>query len=432
MMTYEEARRFLENCNQYAGELTLEPLREMLCRLGNPQDKLSFVHIAGTNGKGSILAYVSTILFKAKYRVGRYVSPTIFGYRERIQVNGVSISREDLTRLTEKVERVGAQMLSEGLRHPTMFEAETAVAFLYFLEQGCEIVVLEAGMGGRTDATNVIQNTLVAVLASISMDHMGFLGDTLFEIAENKAEIIKPGCMVVSVKQMEEAERAVMERSKKVGCSVVVADADAAVHRKRGLFQQTFDYKEQESVEIALSGEYQFINAVAALEVVEALRKKGYQIPEEAVRSGLKETVWKGRFTVVAREPYVIVDGAHNRDAAKRLRETIEQYLSDKRLIYIMGVLADKEYERVIEETVSFASEIVTVMTPDNERALPAEKLAEAVAKYHVPVQAAESIADAVERAYALARKEDVILAFGSLSYLGELIRQVERRTSDD
>lgn len=432
MMTYEEARRFLENCNQYAGELTLEPLREMLRRLGNPQDKLSFVHIAGTNGKGSILAYVSTILFKAKYRVGRYVSPTIFGYRERIQVNGVSISREDLTRLTEKVERVGAQMLSEGLRHPTMFEAETAVAFLYFLEQGCEIVVLEAGMGGRTDATNVIQNTLVAVLASISMDHMGFLGDTLFEIAENKAEIIKPGCMVVSVKQMEEAERAVMERSKKVGCSVVVADADAAVHRKRGLFQQTFDYKEQESVEIALSGEYQFINAVAALEVVEALRKKGYQIPEEAVRSGLKETVWKGRFTVVAKEPYVIVDGAHNRDAAKRLRETIEQYLSDKRLIYIMGVLADKEYERVIEETVSFASEIVTVMTPDNERALPAEKLAEAVAKYHVPVQAAESIADAVERAYALARKEDVILAFGSLSYLGELIRQVERRTSDD
>ena len=432
MMTYKEARRFLENCNQYAGELTLEPLREMLRRLGNPQDKLSFVHIAGTNGKGSILAYVSTILFKAKYRVGRYVSPTIFGYRERIQVNGVSISREDLTRLTEKVERVGAQMLSEGLRHPTMFEAETAVAFLYFLEQGCVIVVLEAGMGGRTDATNVIQNTLVAVLASISMDHMGFLGDTLFEIAENKAEIIKPGCMVVSVKQMEEAERAVMERSKKVGCSVVVADADAAVHRKRGLFQQTFDYKEQESVEIALSGEYQFINAVAALEVVEALRKKGYQIPEEAVRSGLKETVWKGRFTVVAREPYVIVDGAHNRDAAKRLRETIEQYLSDKRLIYIMGVLADKEYERVIEETVSFASEIVTVMTPDNERALPAEKLAEAVAKYHVPVQAAESIADAVERAYALARKEDVILAFGSLSYLGELIRQVERRTSDD
>lgn len=432
MMTYEEARRFLENCNQYAGELTLEPLREMLRRLGNPQDKLSFVHIAGTNGKGSILAYVSTILFKAKYQVGRYVSPTIFGYRERIQVNGVSISREDLTRLTEKVERVGAQMLSEGLRHPTMFEAETAVAFLYFLEQGCEIVVLEAGMGGRTDATNVIQNTLVAVLASISMDHMGFLGDTLFEIAENKAEIIKPGCMVVSVKQMEEAERAVMERSKKVGCSVVVADADAAVHRKRGLFQQTFDYKEQESVEIALSGEYQFINAVAALEVVEALRKKGYQIPEEAVRSGLKETVWKGRFTVVAREPYVIVDGAHNRDAAKRLRETIEQYLSDKRLIYIMGVLADKEYERVIEETVSFASEIVTVMTPDNERALPAEKLAEAVAKYYVPVQAAESIADAVERAYALARKEDVILAFGSLSYLGELIRQVERRTSDD
>lgn len=432
MMTYEEARRFLENCNQYAGELTLEPLREMLRRLGNPQDKLSFVHIAGTNGKGSVLAYVSTALLKAKYRVGRYVSPTIFEYRERIQVNGESISCKDLARLTEKVEHVGAQMLAEGLWHPTMFEAETAVAFLYFLEQGCELVVLEAGMGGKTDATNVIKNTLVAVLTSISMDHIGFLGDTLFEIAQNKAEIIKPGCTVVSAKQMEEAKRAVMQKSREVNCPVVIADADAAVHRIRGLFSQAFDYKERKKVEIALSGEYQFANAVVALEVLDALRKKGYRIPEEAVRSGLKETVWKGRFTVVAKEPYVIVDGAHNRDAAKKLRETIEQHLSDKRLIYIMGVLADKEYERVIEETAPYAAEIVTVMTPDNERALPAEELAKAVAKYHSHVQAAESIADAIERAYALAGKEDVILAFGSLSYLGELMRQVERRRASD
>lgn len=427
-MTYEEARNYLESCNQYAGELTLEPLREMLRRLSNPQDRLRFVHIAGTNGKGSVLAYVSTVLQKAGYRVGRYVSPTIFSYRERIQVDGESISREDLVRLTEKVQQVGKEMLSEGFSHPTMFEAETAVAFLYFVQQGCDLVVLEAGMGGRTDATNVIKNTLVAVLVSISMDHMGFLGNTLAEIAEHKAGIIKPGCIVVTAKQELEAQQAVLASAKACGCRVVIADECQVVNRERGLLEQKFDYKERSQVEISLSGEYQFSNAAVALEVFDALREKGYQISEDAIRQGLKHTLWKGRFTLLCKEPYVIVDGAHNRDAAKRLKETVEQYLSGRRLIYIMGVLADKEYEAVIAQTASYASEIITVMTPDNERALPAEALKEAVAKYNPHVQAAGSIADAVQRAYALAGKEDVILAFGSLSYLGELMRQILRR----
>ncbi len=427
-MTYEEARRYLEECNQYAGELTLGPLREMLRRLDDPQDRLKFVHIAGTNGKGSVLAYVSAVLQRAGYRVGRYMSPTIFRYRERIQVNEESISKEDLTRLTEKVQKVGEQMLLEGLGHPTMFEAETAVAFLYFTEQECDLVVLEAGMGGRTDATNVIRNTLVAVLASISMDHMSFLGDTLSEIAKQKAGIIKPGCTVVTVKQEPEAEQEVLARSRECGCEVVVADADQVIHRKRDFSEQKFDYKERTQVEISLSGEYQFINAAAALEVLDVLREKGYSISEESIREGMKHTVWKGRFTLMAKEPYVIVDGAHNRDAAKRLRETIEQYLKGRRLIYIMGVLADKEYEVVIEQTASYASEIITVMTPDNDRALPAEDLKKAVERYNPHVQAADSIADALHRAYDLAGKEDVILAFGSLSYLGELMRQIEQR----
>ena len=184
-MTYEEAKQFLEDCNQYAGEFTLEPLQEMLRRLGDPQEELSFVHIAGTNGKGSVLAYVSTVLKETGYRVGRYISPTIFSYRERIQVNEQYITKEALVRLTERIRAVGEQMLSEGLSHPTMFEAETALAFLYFAEQKCDLVVLECGMGGRLDATNVIRHTIVAVLASISMDHMGFLGNTLSEIAQN-------------------------------------------------------------------------------------------------------------------------------------------------------------------------------------------------------------------------------------------------------
>lgn len=427
-MTYEEAKQFLAGCNQYAGEITLTPLRELLKRLGNPQDSLKFIHIAGTNGKGSVLAFVSTVLKESGYRTGRYISPTIFSYRERIQVDEAYISREDLTRLTEKVQAAGKEMLSEGLGHPTMFEAETAVAFLYFAEQACDLVVLETGMGGRTDATNVIQNTEAAVLASISMDHMGFLGDTLALIAENKAGIIKPGCTVVTAKQKPEAARAVEEQAKACGCPVRTVDPSRIVNRKRGLFAQTFDYKDHKQTEISLSGEYQFENAALALEVVDALREKGYKIPDTALRAGLKKTVWTGRFTVVAKEPYFIVDGAHNQDAAERLRQTIENYLSGRRFIYIMGVLADKEYDLVIQKTAALASNIITVMTPDNDRALPAEDLARAVAKRNSHVRAADSIADAVEKAYELADKDDVILAFGSLSYLGELVRTVKKR----
>lgn len=428
-MTYEEAKKYLEGCNRYAGELTLEPLREMLKHLGDPQDGLRFVHIAGTNGKGSVLAYISTVLKEAGYRVGRYISPTIFSYRERIQVDEAYISREDLVRLTKRIRAAGDAMLAEGLRHPTMFEAETALAFLYFAEQKCDLVVLECGMGGRTDATNVIRNTEAAVLASISRDHMGFLGDTLSEIAGNKAGIIKPGCTAVTTKQKPEAECMIREQAEACGCPVVTADPEQATDRKRGLFLQSFDYKSRKRMEIALSGEHQFENAALALEVIDVLKKKGYQITEEAVRAGFRKTTWVGRFSVVAQEPCFIVDGAHNRDAAEKLAGTIENYLRGKRLVYIMGVLADKEYDAVIEKTAGYASEIITVMTPDNVRALPAEELAKAVAVHNPHVQAAESIGAAVERAYGLAGKDDVILAFGSLSWLGELVRTVQRRT---
>ncbi len=427
-MTYEEARAFLEDCSQYSGELTLEPLKELLDRLDNPQNELRFVHIAGTNGKGSTLAYVSTVLKEAGYRTGRYISPTIFSYRERIQINEQYISREDLARLTERIQKAGRQMLAEGLGHPTTFEAETALAFLYFAEQKCDLVVLEAGMGGRTDATNVIKNTMVAVLASISMDHMGFLGNTLAEIAENKAGIIKPGCTVVTVRQEPEAEQAVLLKARECGCPVVTVNPECSVNRRRSLFRQSFDYKAYKDVEISLSGEYQFTNAALALEIIGELCRKGCEIPEAAVRTGLRNTVWNGRFTVIAEEPYFIVDGAHNRDAAEKLRESIENYLSGYRLIYIMGVLADKEYDAVIRKTAPYASEIITVMTPDNPRALPAEELKKAASAYHPHVQAAESLSEAVEKAYGLAGKGDVILAFGSLSYLGELIRKVEQR----
>lgn len=315
-MTYEEAKAFLADCNQYKGEISLEPLKKMLAILGNPQDQLKFVHVAGTNGKGSTLAYVSTVLKEAGYRVGRYISPTIFSYRERIQVNETYISREGLVRLTEQIQKAGEQMLAAGDGHPTMFEAETALAFLWFVEQKCDIVVLEVGMGGLTDATNVIKNTLVAALAPVSMDHIGVLGNTLTEIAAQKAGIIKPGCMVVSAAQQLESRTVIEQKAKECGCPMSFVDIAQIRDRNRGLLKQSFSYKERTQIEISLAGEYQFENAALALEVLDALKETGYVISEEAIRKGMSHTVWQGRFSVVAKEPLFLMDGAHNRDAA--------------------------------------------------------------------------------------------------------------------
>lgn len=428
-MTYEEAKGFIEGCNQYAGgEISLKPLTELLQRLGNPQDKLKFIHIAGTNGKGSVLAYVSTVLKEAGYRTGRYISPTLFSYRERIQINEVYVSKEDLIRLTEKIKKAGQEMLKKGLGHPTMFEVETALAFLYFAEQKCDFVILECGRGGLTDATNVIKNTLLAVFTSISMDHIGVLGNTLGEIAQQKAGILKQGCMVVTAKQKAEVETVLLQEAEKLACPVRIANPECLQNQKKGLLEQSFDYKQWKQIKISLAGEYQFANAMLALEVFESLKEKGYSLEEEAIRRGMEQTKWKGRFSILAEKPLFMIDGAHNEDAAQKLAESIETYFPKKRLIFLMAVLGDKEYEVVVQKTVPYASYVIAATTPDNPRALSAENLAKTIKKYHNQVECIPSLAEAVERAYEVADEEAVIISFGSLSHLGEIAMQVEKR----
>ena len=428
-MNYEEARAYLDDAARYGSVLGLDTMKELLARLGNPQDDLKFIHIGGTNGKGSVLSYLSTVLKEAGYRVGRYISPTLFSYRERIQVNEIYIKKDALARLTTQIQSCADEMVRDGAPHPTAFEIETALCFLYFREEKCDLVVLEVGMGGAPDATNVIKTPVLEVLASISMDHMGFLGNTLGEIAEHKTGIIKPGCTVVSASQQPEAAVSVRKKAEQEGCELICVEPEKIKIEKRGLEGQIFSYKEHTQVEIALAGEYQFLNGALALEVLDELKRKGYEISEEALKAGMKKTVWLGRFSAIARDPLFIVDGAHNRDAARVFRDSVERDLPGKRLIFIMGVLADKEYEEVVRQTVSLAAEVITVMTPDNPRALPAEELANTVKKYNSHVQAAESLAAAVDLAYEKAEKEDAIVAFGSLSYLGEMTRLVWKKT---
>lgn len=425
-MNYKEARVYLDELSKYGSVLGLENMRELLDRLGNPQDELKFIHISGTNGKGSVLAYLSTILSGAGYRTGRYISPTLFSYRERIQVDGEFIEKESLAKYVTIIQEVIQKMEEERAGTPTVFEVETALSFLYFKEKKCDIVVLETGLGGALDATNVIQTTIMEVITSISMDHMGFLGDTLSKIAEEKAGIIKPNTVVVSAKQEAEAAQVIERVCQEKNCSLRNVDKQLVVDVSFENAQQMFSYKSWKNVKISLMGSYQIKNAVLALEALEALRELGFDITEEQIYQGFANTIWRGRFTYISKEPVIIMDGAHNEAAAGELRDSLQMYFKGKRLFYIFGIFKDKEYQKVIELTAPLAEHIITVETPDNPRALPAEILKAEVAKVNESVESAVSIADAVKKVSTLAAKEDVVVIFGSLSFLGEAEKAVK------
>ena len=364
------------------------------------------------------------ILSEAGYRIGRYVSPTVVSYLERIQVDAKWISEEKFAELTERVRNAIARLETAGEDLPTVFEIETAIAFLYFKEMKCDLVVLEAGLGGELDATNIIRNTVCAVFASISRDHLGVLGNTLAEIAENKAGIIKSGCAVVSARQKDSVSSILRSRAEKYGCSYVQAEPELAEVEKEDYHGIYFSYKEFRSLHTVMAGKNQIGNAAAALEVIRTLRQTGYKIPADAVKRGMERTQWPGRFSCIGEDPVFILDGAHNEDAALKLRESVEVYFPGRRLIGIMGVFKDKEYEKIVQTMGPLMSVIYAVDLPDEKRGLPSEKLAEVLEKYcpcvkRPDISERQRAVDCAVRASLLeAGKEDVILAFGSLSYL--------------
>ena len=421
-MTERQAMEYIAQLSGLGVVPGLDSIRELCRRLEDPQKKLKFIHVAGTNGKGSVSTYIASVLQCAGYRVGRYISPVIYEYRERIQINGRMISKKALCQGIERIKTVCDAMTAEGLPHPTPFEIETALGFLFFMEKGCDIVVLETGMGGLLDATNIVENTVVAVLTSISMDHMRYLGDAIEKIAEQKAGVIKRGCAVVSTGQSPEVMEVICRRAKELDCPVTAAGADKAEKVHYGLECQRFDLGCRKKLEITLAGKYQIENAVLAVEAIDVLGERGFPVSEEQLRRGLRDAEWPGRFTIIKRHPLFIADGAHNEDAAKRLAESLTFYFTNRRIIYIMGVLKDKEYEKIIALTHAYADHIITVTPPENPRALPAYELALEVAKVHPKVTAVDSLEEAVEMSLLLAGSEDVIIAFGSLSYLGKLM----------
>ena len=429
-----------------ASRLGLDRIRELLERLGRPQDRLKFVHVAGTNGKGSICAYLASILNAAGHRTGMFTSPYIERFEERIRVDGAMISPDELRDVTLAVREHAEAMAEETGDHPTEFELMTAVALEHFARCGCDIVVLEVGLGGRLDSTNVIDAPEACVIARIGLDHTALLGNTLAAIAGEKAGIVKEGSAVVSWPQEPEAMAVIEHAAAEHGCELRVPDfaqlEEGAIRWEDGASPfRSFSYKEWADLRTGILGSYQPQNATVALEVVDVLRGRGWRIPDEAVRAGVAQTRWPGRFEIVegGSSPdgfAIVVDGGHNPQGARALADSLAEVFPGRKPVFVIGVLEDKDYPRMLEDVLPLGSAFVCV-TPDNPRALPAHKLARAIrwtgqdllgCSACVNPVVARDFEDAIRRARELAGPDGLICAFGSL-YSVAALKEAVRAT---
>lgn len=395
----------------------LERTQALLTALGNPERKLRFVHITGTNGKGSTAAMIASILAAAGLRAGLYTSPHLYQFYERMQVNGAPISDRDLGRLTQQVLEAAEDMDDP----PTEFELMTAVAMAYFLEQNCDLVVLEVGLGGRLDSTNVIPHPEAAVITNIGLEHTKELGNTLAQIAAEKAGILKPGCRCVLYAQGEEASQVVRNVCLGQNIPLLETAPEQLEVLDSGLDGQTFRYRGNGPYRIRLLGDYQLSNAMTALDTVQALREGGWDISEAAVQQGLLQARWPGRLELVRRAPDVIIDGGHNPQCVDALSAALRKLYPNKKLIFLAGVLADKDWKAMFRRVLPMAKAFVAV-TPDSPRALPAEGLAEWLrASSSCPVLVQDNLDAGVDAALSMAGPEDVVCAWGSLYSVGEI-----------
>ena len=388
--------------------------QELLEKMGNPEKKLKFVHIAGTNGKGSTAAMTASILSKAGYRTGLYTSPYIYRFHERIQVDGVEISDEDLTEITEYVKPLADSMAQS----PTEFELVCCIAFEYFYRKKCDIVVLEVGMGGAWDATNVIEVPEVAVITNIGLDHTEYLGDTVEKIAETKSGIFKPHGHAVVYRSTPSVE-AVYERvCAERDVSLRKADFDGLVLKAHTLEGQVFDCGSRKNLVLPLLGDHQLHNASVVLSIADTLIGEGWKISEQNIYDGIRDVRWPGRFDIVCRKPLFIIDGGHNPQCIEALVKNIRDYLEGKKVIALTGVLADKDYADMYKPVMPLVDRFVCI-TPPNPRKLEAEQLARYLQQAGAQAQASESILDGVKKAMDLAGEDGVVLCFGSLYSIG-------------
>lgn len=416
-MNIEEVMEFIHKTSWQRCALGLSRIEELMRLLGNPEKKLKYVHIAGTNGKGSTAAFIASILMKAGYKTGLYTSPYINSFNERIQINGSNITNEELIKIAEEVKEK-VKLMKEK---PTEFEIITAMAFLYFRNSKVDIVVLEVGLGGRLDSTNIIEESEVAIITTIGLEHTKELGDTVEKIAYEKAGIIKKKCDTVLYQQSSSVHRIVSEICREKDSKLHILNFNEVREFKSDLDSQIFNTRDYKNIEIKLLGEHQIKNATVALKTAEVLKKRGWNISDDAIYQGLKKTKWPGRFEILNREPLFIVDGAHNPNGVATLVYNIGKYFPNKKVIILVGVMADKEYEKMLDKVAPFVKEFIVVQ-PNNPRALFSSDLVGFLKKrYDISVIDGGEVSKGVKEALMRAEASDIIIAFGSLYMVGDI-----------
>jgi len=442
-MNYEESRAYIKNTAKFGTKLGLERTEKILELLGNPHKRLKCVHIAGTNGKGSTTAMITNILVSAKYKVGSYISPFIEEFEERMQINNVNISKEDLSNIITEVSRVVEKVVKLGYSNPTEFEIITCAAFLYFYQNNVDFVVVEVGMGGRLDSTNVITPVL-SVITSISLDHTQILGDTIDKIAYEKAGIIKGGIPVVIFPQQKQSDEVIEvicreKNSKLIRVpresaiylgkvnlqEVAITSIEGTAYSNNNLITQKIKVQTLNNdyiIDLALLGKHQLLNCSVAIHAIEELIGQREKISKENILMGLSNVVWPARMEVMNKKPLVVIDGAHNIDGIKNLAESIDMYFNYNKIILVLGILADKQVEEMIKIIVPKASRVITV-TPHSERAELSAKLKVQVDKYNTNCESIENYEEAYKKALSYCNQEDMLLVCGSLYMVGDMRR---------
>lgn len=429
-MNYNEVVNYIETSMKFGCRPGLERTAKLLDFLGNPHKRLRLIHVAGTNGKGSTTAMLANILSSAGYRTGMYVSPHLYRNTERMTIDGTEITEEDFVSFALEVMDKVKLMREKGLEEPTQFEMYTAMAFLYFERKKVDFAVIEVGLGGRYDATNVI-DPLLSVITSISYDHMDILGNTIEKIAYEKAGIIKEGSTVVMYPQLFPEAAAVIEdvcSEKKV--SLIKADASSIVLKDYSAGGQIIDFKYMDydirEMRLPLIGDHQINNAAVALTAIAELNRIGHTVGAEAVRKGIETVKWPCRLSIVSTEPLILIDGAHNEDGINSLQSALAKYFSSKKIIFVIGMLKDKDYGYAIRKLIPMAHYVVAT-EPVSDRSLEASAMAEAVKPYCSSISAEPDIIKAIERAKELYDKDCMICVCGSLYLAGSAYEYINR-----
>lgn len=432
-MNYNEAMDFIKNTAKFGSNLGLERTEKILEFLDNPHKKLKCIHIAGTNGKGSTTAMITEILKVAGYKVGMYISPYLEEFEERIQINGVNIPKEHLGSVVTKVAEAVNKVVELGYDHPTEFEIITCAMFLYFYDMKVDYAVVEVGLGGRLDSTNVI-TPILSIITSISLDHMKILGDTLEKIAYEKAGIIKHNVPVVLYPQESESLKVITKIAGERGAKLIEVPSDCAKlnssdpQSKNSASQNIFirTDKQKYNIELSLLGKHQLLNCAVVAFAAEELINQGINISGNNILTALRKVKWPGRLEVMKKEPLVVIDGAHNIDGIKKLAESVDMYFSYNKLILILGILADKQVKEMIDTIVPKASRVIAV-TPHSDRAELAVELAEEIRKINPNVEVIEDYEKAYCTALSYCDERDMLLVSGSLYMIGDMRRLIKK-----